>query len=68
MKIWGMSTEEFAALLDESFTAIKKASRTADAQHYARTRILASNLENALEKIRGAARTCSTPAEDAVCA
>ncbi len=68
MKIWGMSTEEFAALLDESFTAIKKASRTADAQHYARTRILASNLENALEKIRDAARTCSTPAEDAVCA
>ena len=68
MKIWGMSTEEFAALLDESFTAIKKASRTADAQHYARTRSLASNLENALEKIRDAARTCSTPAEDAVCA
>ncbi len=63
MKIWGMSTEEFAALLDESFTAIKKASRTADAQHYARTRILASNLENALEKIRGnAPDACAAPA------
>lgn len=52
MKIWGMSTQEFTALLDESFAAIKKASRKTEAQHYARTRILASNLEAAMARLR----------------
>ena len=52
MRIWGMSTEEFAALLDESFSAIKKASRKQEAQHYVRTRILADDLERALDRVR----------------
>lgn len=68
MKIWGMSTEEFTTMLDESFTAIKKSSRTAEAQHYARTRILASNLESALERLRGAASVSSAPLEEKLCA
>lgn len=53
MKIWGMSAEEFTAILEESFAAIKKESREAEAKHYAQTRILAANLENVLERLRG---------------
>lgn len=63
MKIWGMTTEEFTALLDESFAAIKKGSRKTEAQHYARTRILASNLETALTRLRGAALADNAPTE-----
>lgn len=63
MKIWGMSAEEFIALLDESFTAIKRSSRKTEAQHYARTRILASDLEKALERLRGAAQLNDAPQE-----
>lgn len=63
MKIWGMTTEEFTALLDESFTAIRRASRKSEAQHYARTRILASNLEAALTRLRGAALSDNAPTE-----
>lgn len=68
MKIWGMSTEEYTQLLEDSFTAIKKASRKAEAQHYVRTRILATNLELALKKIRGAAPLSSAPCEEKLCA
>lgn len=62
MKIWGLSTEEFTALLNESFTAIKRSSRKAEAQHYARTRILASNLEASLKRLRGTVQSDSAPA------
>lgn len=68
MKIWGMSTEEFTTLLDESFTVIKKTSRKAEAQHYARTRILASNLEAALERLRSTTLSGTTTAEEKLCA
>lgn len=68
MKIWGMTTEEFTAILEESFATIKKDSRKAEAKHYAQTRILAANLENALERLRGAALVGGTPQEMQLCA
>lgn len=62
MKIWGMSTKEFTAILEESFATIKKESRETEAKHYAQTRILAANLESALERLRG---TTVTTADEA---
>ncbi len=68
MKIWGMSTEEFTAILEESFAAIKKESREAEARHYAQTRILAANLESALERLRGTTLASDAPQEMPMCA
>ncbi|MCI9130245.1 MAG: hypothetical protein HFJ65_08085 [Eggerthellaceae bacterium] len=52
MEIWGMSTQEYTQMLKESFNSIRKATRKEEAAHYTRTRILASNLEAALERLR----------------
>ncbi len=55
MKICGMTTEEFARLLNDSFEAIKKTTRKQEALHYTKERMLADNFERSLERLRAAA-------------
>lgn len=52
MKICGMTVEEFACLLNESFDTIKRSTRQQDALHYTKERMLADDFERSLERLR----------------